>query len=295
MMHPHFVGRIIFLRSVPLDLQSLLDNGGARPNEEAGGGRTRKAITGTRRRTHLPHEVLKLNDTAAIVPFIPSTMPAAGTESKALLQRLITGALRPSEHKQPSQNVVAVDCQMIRVRDGEQSTLALARVSIVDFNGVVLLDTFVSPTLPVVDYRTRIHGIRKPDLDIGQSFVDVKQLVEGLFQGALVVGHSLELHLNALAIEHPSQQLRDTAILGTKVDWGWTPSLKKLVASELQVTIQNDKRSSVEDARAAMAIYRMYQKDWNEPLCLSDAFNPLTRLRSLLSEFGPARRARRGL
>ena len=114
-----------------------------------------------------------------------------------------------------SQNVVAVDCQMIRVRDGEQSTLALARVSIVDFNGVVLLDTFVSPTLPVVDYRTRIHGIRKPDLDIGnaafsfcqtmkfissipsgQSFVDVKQLVEGLFQGALVVGHSLEHHLN---------------------------------------------------------------------------------------------------
>jgi DNA polymerase III epsilon subunit-like protein len=117
-----------------------------------------------------------------------------------------------------SQNVVAVDCQMIRVRDGEQSPLALARVSIVDFNGVVLLDAFVSPTLPVVDYRTRIHGIRKYDLDngntafsfcqtmkfispipSGQPFVDVKQLVEGLFRGALVVGHSLELHLNVCA------------------------------------------------------------------------------------------------
>jgi RNA exonuclease 4 len=154
----------------------------------------------------------------------------------------------------------------------------------VDFNGVVLLDIFVSPTLPVVDYRTRVHGIRKHDLDngkaafsfcqtmkfilsipSGQPFVDVKQLVEELFRGALVVGHSLEHHLDvcgcilnllpdvdqipvlykALAIKHPSQQLRDTAVLGARVQSGWTPSLKKLVASELQVTIQNDKRSSV--------------------------------------------------
>ncbi|KIM79907.1 hypothetical protein PILCRDRAFT_10074 [Piloderma croceum F 1598] len=222
-------------------------------------------------------------------PFIPSTMLAAGAESKALLQRLITGTLRPSEHKQPSQNVVAVDCQTIRVRDGEQYTLGLARVSIVDFNGVVLLDIFVSPTLPVVDYRTRVHEIRKHDLDNGQPFVDVKQLVEELFRGALVVGHSLEHHLDALAIKHPSQQLRDTAVLGARVQSGWTPSLKKLFASELQVTIQNDKRSSVEDARAAMAIYRMYQRDWNEPLCLSDAFNPVTRMISLFSKLGQSR------
>lgn len=210
-------------------------------------------------------------------------MAAAGAESNALLRRLITGTLQPSELKQPSQKVVAVDCQMIRVRDGEQSTLALARVSIVDFNGIVLLDTFVSPTLPVVDYRTRIHGIRKHDLDNGQPCMDVKQLVEGLFREALVVGHSLELHLNALAIEHPSQQLRDTAVLGAKVECGWTPSLKQLVMSELQVTIQNDKRSSVENARAAMAIYRKYQRDWNDPLCRSKAFDPDARFMSLLS------------
>jgi hypothetical protein len=34
----------------------------------------------------------------------------------------------------------------------------------------------------------------------------------------------------------------------------------------------------VEDARAAMAIYRKYQRDWTEPLCLSDAFDPATRM-----------------
>jgi RNA exonuclease 4 len=89
--------------------------------------------------------------------------------------------------------------------------LKLARVTIVDFNGVILLDAFVSPTLPVIDYRTRVHGIRKHDLDdgnvafffnqnmkfisripSGQPFGNVQRLVEGLFQGALLVGHSLE-------------------------------------------------------------------------------------------------------
>src|ERR1700685_1795007 len=87
-----------------------------------------------------------------------------------------------------SQKVVAVDCQMIRVRDGEQSTLALARVSIVDFNGVVLLDTFVSPTLPVVDYRTRVHGIGKHDLDNGNaafSFCQTMKFISPILSGWL--------------------------------------------------------------------------------------------------------------
>jgi len=88
-----------------------------------------------------------------------------------------------------SQKVVAIDCQMIRVRDGEQSMLALAQVSIVDFNGVVLLDTFVSPTLPVVDYRTRVHGIGKHDLDNGNaafSFCQTMKFISPIPSGWLL-------------------------------------------------------------------------------------------------------------
>ena len=49
----------------------------------------------------------------------------------------------------------------------------------------------------------------------------------------------------ALDIQHPSQKLRDTAVLGARVDSGWTPSVKKLAWSELDVTIQDGTRSSV--------------------------------------------------
>jgi RNA exonuclease 4 len=64
------------------------------------------------------------------------------------------------------EKVIAVDCETVAVGDGKQSQLA--RVSIVDLNGVVILDTFVSPTLQVY-YHMSISGVRKSDLDNGNA------------------------------------------------------------------------------------------------------------------------------
>lgn len=64
---------------------------------------------------------------------------------------------------------VAIDCEMVGVGDGRQSILA--RVSVVDYNGVVLLDTFVAPTKPVIDYRTAVSGVRKKDMENGEKFL----------------------------------------------------------------------------------------------------------------------------
>jgi len=43
------------------------------------------------------------------------------------------------------------------------------RVSIVDYRGQVLLDTYVQPTMPVADYRTAITGIEAKSLTGGGS------------------------------------------------------------------------------------------------------------------------------
>lgn len=40
----------------------------------------------------------------------------------------------------------------------------LARVSVVGYNGEVLYDTFVSPSEPIVDYRTKYSGVTKESL-----------------------------------------------------------------------------------------------------------------------------------
>lgn len=62
---------------------------------------------------------------------------------------------------------VAIDCEMVGVGpDGETS--ALARVSIVNFHGAVVLDTYVKPMEKVTDYRTFVSGITPKHLVNGK-------------------------------------------------------------------------------------------------------------------------------
>ena len=53
---------------------------------------------------------------------------------------------------------VAIDCEMVGVGlDGIES--ALARVTIVNYYGVIILDKYVRPMERVTDFRTEVSGI----------------------------------------------------------------------------------------------------------------------------------------
>lgn len=61
---------------------------------------------------------------------------------------------------------MAMDCEMVGVGpDGKES--ALARASLVNYNGAVLLDVFVKPKERVTDYRTFVSGITPELLKTG--------------------------------------------------------------------------------------------------------------------------------
>lgn len=58
---------------------------------------------------------------------------------------------------------LALDCEMVGVGpDGAESSLA--RVSLVNYHGSVVLDEFVRQRERVVDYRTQFSGIRETDM-----------------------------------------------------------------------------------------------------------------------------------
>ncbi len=81
---------------------------------------------------------------------------SAPSSSSRLHSPLNMHARRPGKY-------LAVDCEMVGVGlDGAES--ALARVSLVNFHGVVLMDEFVRPRERVVDYRTQFSGIRPADM-----------------------------------------------------------------------------------------------------------------------------------
>lgn len=80
------------------------------------------------------------------------------------------------------QRYVAMDCEMVGVGLNGQDDM-LARVSIVNKRGEVLLDKFVKPQEAVTDYRTSVSGIRPHDIVNGEDFKSVQEEVVQMLQG----------------------------------------------------------------------------------------------------------------
>ncbi len=170
--------------------------------------------------------------------------------------------------KEPG-NYLAIDCEMVGV--GEKGCESvLARVSIVNFHGATIMDRFVRPQEKVTDYRTWVSGVRPKDLKNAPSFSEVQGEVANLIKGKVLVGHAIQNDLKALLLSHPKPLVRDTATFQPLRDLAKTkyPSLKKLAKLVLGIDIQleGDSHSSVEDARATMAIFRSQKSKWDESL-----------------------------
>jgi RNA exonuclease 4 len=171
---------------------------------------------------------------------------------------------------------VALDCEMVGTGAlGAQSTLA--RVSMVDWDGHVILDTFVKVPVSVTDYRTHISGVTQQHLESEQAMdlEDVRFIVQKILHGRVLIGHGLDNDLSALMISHPANDIRDTAcyipymqvsssetsIAGRKLS---PRKLRDLVKDFLGWNIQDPgaAHSSIEDALAALALYKKARPEW---------------------------------
>ena len=96
-------------------------------------------------------------------------------------------------------DIIRMGCEMLGVgEDGEESNVA--RVSIVNHAGEVLLDSFVAVAEPVTDYRTEFSGVRQEDLEGAPDFETVRNKVKDLLTGKLLVGHGLDHDMDVLSL-----------------------------------------------------------------------------------------------
>jgi RNA exonuclease 4 len=162
---------------------------------------------------------------------------------------------------------VAIDCEMVGVGpEGVDS--ALARVSIVNFNGAVLLDCYVKPQEKVTDYRTHVSGIEPHHLESDQAltFKEAQFKTEAIIRNRILVGHAVYNDLQALILSHPALLIRDTSRYKPfrKLAKGRTPGLKMLVKEVLGIPIQSGSHSSVEDARFTIQLYKSVKSEWEK-------------------------------
>ncbi|KAL2258910.1 hypothetical protein VTK26DRAFT_7590 [Humicola hyalothermophila] len=155
---------------------------------------------------------------------------------------------------------VAIDCEMVGIGEGGHDD-ALARVSVVDFHGRQVYDSYVRPRERVVDWRTHVSGVAPRHMAKARTFDEVQRQVAELLKGRIVVGHDVKHDLRVLELDHPSKMIRDTAKFSgfRKYGHGPKPALRVLAQELLGVEIQKGQHSSIEDARVAMLLFRKHK------------------------------------
>ena len=177
----------------------------------------------------------------------------------------------PDEHKA---QFVALDCEMVGIgRDGKQS--ALARVSMVDWWGKTLIDTFVQVPTKVTDFRTFVSGVEPKHIQPNKAMEvnECRKTVSNLLKDKILVGHALKNDLHALMLQHPRDMIRDTAQYRPfqRYHKKWRPrKLRDLVKEHCNLTIQvqGESHDSVDDANATMELYKTVQTEWEKELQL---------------------------
>lgn len=163
-----------------------------------------------------------------------------------------------------------LDCEMVGVGpDGLES--ALARVSIINWDNEIVLDTYVKVDQPVSDYRTFVSGITAEQIesDSAMPLNEVRRIVTSILQCKILIGHGLKSDLTAIGINHPWTDTRDTATFAPFMRTQECRSsdeqvtlrprkLRELVWEKLgkQIQVMGKSHSPVEDAIAAMELYK---------------------------------------
>lgn len=181
--------------------------------------------------------------------------------------------------------ILAMDCEMCRTSDGE---LALTKISLLNWDGEVVMDELIKPELPIVDYLTayvshhssaeeqqlicliyRYSGVTQAMLEsIQTTLADVQsRLLDMLHPKTILVGHSLNVDLAAIKISHPF--IIDTSIIyphprgpPLKASLKWLA--KKYLKRDIQAGHGTTGHSSIEDAKACLDLVK--QKCENGPL-----------------------------
>lgn len=189
------------------------------------------------------------------------------TSSTSSSSNLINTGLHPTHR---AGKYLALDCEMVGTGPPPHADDLLARVSLVNFHGEQIYDSFVLPPgrARVEDYRTHVSGVTPWHLRAGYArpFDEAQRTVRDLLADKILVGHALKKDMAALQLTHPRRDVRDTSRFAKfRVESrGKPPALRNLARSELGLTIQVGEHSSVEDARATMALFRKEKQGFEE-------------------------------
>ncbi|EGZ24530.1 hypothetical protein PHYSODRAFT_479170 [Phytophthora sojae] len=177
-------------------------------------------------------------------------------DAKAAADFVSTLPLPDGETRTPEQLLLALDCEMCRTTKGVE----LTRLTLVDTSEKVLLDEYVRPKNPIVDYCTQYSGITCDIMEATtMRLADIqKRFLDLVPAEAILVGHSIENDLQALRVLH--RRVIDTACMYPHPKGPpFRSALRFLTSQYLNRAIQTgtDGHCSVEDAVATLQLAQL--------------------------------------
>ncbi|GMF20194.1 unnamed protein product [Phytophthora lilii] len=172
---------------------------------------------------------------------------------KAASEFVSTEPLPEGETRSKQQLLLALDCEMCRTTKGVE----LTRLTLIDGSEKVLLDEYVRPKNPIVDYCTQYSGITCEIMEATtMRLADIqKKFLELVPAEAILVGHSIENDLQALRVLH--RRVIDTSCMYPHPKGPpFRSALRFLTSQYLNRAIQTgtDGHCSVEDAVATLQL-----------------------------------------
>ncbi|KAL6166636.1 hypothetical protein ACJQWK_07978 [Exserohilum turcicum] len=196
---------------------------------------------------------------------------------------IIPGPETPKEigpHLELLTKKIAIVCEMMQSNIGQ----VLGRVSVVNYDGKTIFDSFICYPEPVNITNTdeRFSGIRWADIDPqngARPFSEVRAQLSELLRDRVVIGHDIEKDLRVITLDLAARILQlqgvarsatrlkfDISVRDTQKYSGYRkyanpgahqgPNLKNLALGVLGRSIKQGPVLSVEDAIATMEIYR---------------------------------------
>ncbi|KAF5375292.1 hypothetical protein D9758_000359 [Tetrapyrgos nigripes] len=168
-----------------------------------------------------------------------------------------------------AKQIFSISCINVGVGPGGTTSM-LARIAIVDYRGQTVLDTYVAPTMKVTEYRTAQTGIEPGHLHGTNAvpFNAVQQMVANTIKGQILVGHSLWNDLSG--IPHPAVDTRDVALYQPFRNALRSPNhivgLQTLSWQLMCRRCQEGEQNPLENARAALDLYRSDLRDWEDAI-----------------------------